>query len=221
MNAYADRQGTLVDDPELAALAGASSSVRPELAAVAATLRTARCLVTVVAQEPTGARRQARLAVSPAVTAVVLSRPGSRHQLRTVPGDLVPLVVARVVRLGPTRRRRDRAVELCDEEFAALVDADEPGAVDALPNEHPLRTEYTNNGWAVWSVLCAWAAPGGAQQCRRLDVVDARTAGLWHASTADGRTTLTPTTPTLVWQQLTALLPGDDELDLTTGRFTA
>ena len=112
-------------------------------------------------------------------------------------------------------------VELSDKDFAALVDANEPGPLDALPTEHPLRTEYTNQGWATWSALCAWAAPGRAQHSRRLDVVDARAVGLWSASTADGRTTLTPTTTTLVWQQLTALLPGDDELDLTTGRFTA
>jgi hypothetical protein len=126
------------------------------------------------------------------------------RDLVSVPTDLVPAAIARLVRLGPRPRPEAEAPVFGPDLVAGLLAADPTDrrrAADAL----------SLSGWRSWLAQMAWSDPRSGLTGRAVQVIDAE-AGLFLVDDDGERTTLWPTTPSAVWRLLVLLLPKSDEL---------
>jgi len=135
-----------------------------------------------------------------------LPDPGLRD-LVTVPADLVPAAIARVVRLGPRPRPEPEPLAIGAAPVSGLLAAERDErrrAAEALARVVP-------GPWRAWRAQMAWHDPRVGLTGRAVQVVDAA-PGMFLAVSDGERGTLWPTTPTGVWRLLILLLPRSDEL---------
>ena len=138
----------------------------------------------------------------------------------------MPALVARVVLLGP-RPRLITGVFQCPfvvvagltapdaEQRAASVDR----MAETCPTEWAELAEQLRGGrWRMWSARTTWPATEMTPTGRAVTVLDTP-AGVVRvnepqvdAADATDQTSLTATTPTEIWLELTRLLPTDAEL---------
>ena len=179
------------------------------------------CRLQVELRPGDGAERGGSGWVMSQAAALLLDLPEGLRELVTVHPTFVPAGLARVVGLGPRPRVPAEPLHLPEPLAAALTGPDVTArrdAADSISNHLDGTTarrvvrSLGRGSAGYWSVRASWpAAPDRAGE-RLLRVVDTGDAGLWLVEPGDGLTALWPTTPTVVWRALTALLPGDDEL---------
>jgi hypothetical protein len=133
-------------------------------------------------------------------SALVLPRDGDRR-LHVVPTSFLPAALARVNELGP--RPRAEAAERHRVGAGELARVLAAGS-GAIPPTVGLRRH--------WRVEARWPAAEGSPGVRHVEVLDTE-GGLWLVVPDDPEVELWPSTPTMVWRLLSALLPRDDELD--------
>lgn len=147
--------------------------------------------------------------LAPDGTALLLDLPDEGlRDLVSVPTDLVPAVIARLVRLGPRPQPKPEALTVASGPVARLLAADpdeRQRAAAALAAAVPM------NGWRTWMAQMAWHDPRGSLTGRAVQVIDAE-PGLFLVDDDGEWVTLWPTTPTAVWRLLTLLLPRTEEL---------
>lgn len=155
--------------------------------------------------------RRARLWVDARVAVLLMPEPDDRLRLATVPTPFLPAALARANDLGP-RPRIEPATRLsfAPDELARLLAERDPAAVATGDDAPALRT-LVGELREHWRVEARWAPSPESPGIRVVEVIDTN-AGLWLV-VPDGPTVeLWPTTPTLLFRQLTALLPTSEEL---------
>jgi hypothetical protein len=129
------------------------------------------------------------------------------RDLVTMPADLVPAAIARMVRLGPRPRPEPEPLPVDADVVAGLLAMD-PGerrrAAEGLSAVVPGPSR-------TWRAQMTWHDPRVGVTGRAVQVVDAE-PGLFLAAADGGEGTLWPTTPTAVWRLLIRLLPDSSEL---------
>jgi len=155
--------------------------------------------------------RRARLWVDARVAVLLMPEPDGRLRLATVPTPFLPVALARANDLGP-RPRLEPAIRLSftADELARLLAERDPAAVPPGAEAAALRT-LLQELCEHWRVEVRWTPSPQSPGVRVVEAIDTN-AGLWLV-VPDGPTVeLWPTTPTIVFRQLTALLPSSEEL---------
>jgi hypothetical protein len=132
------------------------------------------------------------------------------RDLVTLPADLLPAAIARVVRLGPRPTPEPEPLPVGSDLVAGLLAADPDErrrASDALAGVVRLNAGQ----WRTWRAQMTWHDPRVGLTGRAVQVVDAG-PGLFLAASDGEQGTLWPTTPTAVWRILIRLLPDNDEV---------
>lgn len=206
-----DRAGAA--PPELVAAGAVDDQGEPHpvplacLAAVAAP----HCRIAVRMTDPAGQPEQGDLWLGSEMAAGLLELPDGRVELGLLRPIFVPVMLWRVLRLGPRPR------------LSAAATTAGPAALDQLTDPRPARRAEAVRALADAGVVgveelrcdarvqASWLAPGGVPGARVVRVLDT-SAGLWQV-TADGdQARLTPTTASAVWRALVSVLPTDQEL---------
>lgn len=148
--------------------------------------------------------------VTPSAAALLLEVHQGVYDFVTLPPDLVPVSLARMVRLGPRRVGAREPVLLPD------------GMIDDLWHEDAGRRREAlgllggaKGRWA-WRAEMVWPTSDGRLEGTWVAAVDGPD-GLYLVE-GDGGGTLRPSTASEAWGYLVTLLPSDEELAVTTGR---
>ncbi|QSB15718.1 hypothetical protein JQS43_05100 [Natronosporangium hydrolyticum] len=199
--------------PELSA-AGAlddQGDLHPVPLACLATVAAPLCRIAVRMTDPAGRLEQGDLWLGPEVAGMLLELPDGRAELGLLHPIFVPVMLWRVLALGPRLRLSADAVAV------------DPGTLDQLTDPRPERRADAVRVLAQHGVTGAeelrcdarvqasWVAPGGAPGIRVVRVLDTP-AGLWHVTREGDLALLTPTTASAVWRELVSVLPNDQEL---------
>lgn len=138
----------------------------------------------------------------------------ARWRLHVVPTEFLPAVLARLNDLGPRPRHRPAVrLRFAAGGLAAMLASGDPSAVASGGNDNQRAAA---RGLVAglrehWRVEARWEPSRGSPGVRALEVIDT-VGGLWLVVPDGGDVELWPAAPTLVWRQLTALLPRDEDL---------
>ncbi|ADD41130.1 hypothetical protein [Stackebrandtia nassauensis] len=141
------------------------------------------------------------------------SEEGLRDFLALRP-ELIPVMVARIVHLGPRPRVDAEAVRLPRDVFEGLLGATEPERAAAAERCGGEPTNVigalVDGPWLYWTVTSSWYTPEGEPASRAVRVVDT-VAGLWSIHMDGMSVSMTPTNATAIWRGLSGLIPAETE----------
>jgi hypothetical protein len=168
------------------------------------------CRLSVRMRDGQGRTEQGDAWVNHEVAALLLDLPDGRCEFGAVHPAFLPVMLARVVELGPHPRLAAEPMPATPERLEQLTDPDpalrSKAAVELpAPGLAGLRRD--------WRIRVTWKPADGADGARALRVLDTP-AGLWLVEPHPERVVLFPTTPTAIWRALVRLLPTDAELPL-------
>jgi hypothetical protein len=146
---------------------------------------------------------------------------GSSDDPNTCTPTFLPEAVVRLVDLGPRVRPTEAGpLILSSSELDHLTssDAGRRGAApdrtrSSSPGSAGKATAQPFGGGAIarWEAVATWGASNGSSGRRGVQVIDSA-AGMWLVEPLGLGLMASPTTPSVLWRLLTALLPSDDEL---------
>lgn len=212
---YADG---MPEGPELAALreAGASTAghPHPDVANGLEAVTGYRSQLRLDCADHTGEELSGDGWASASDAALLLdSAPGLRDFLALRP-ELVPVMVARVVHLGPRPRHDSAPVLLPRDVFEGLLGAtarDRASAAERYGGEPSgLIGTLVDGPWLRWSVTSRWYTPEGDPASKVVDVIDT-VEGLWWVDMDGMDVSTRPTNATAIWRRLSSLLPAETE----------
>ena len=196
-------------------------AIRPAVEAARAPV----CVVDVAVAGTQGSTEH-RMWLAPAAAACLLHVSDGKYQVFVVDPTRVPALVAKVVRLGPRPRLTPGAVPCPFVVVAGLTapDAEQRAAsVDRLAETCPAEwaewaAQLRGGRWRMWSARTTWPATNMTPTGRAVTVLDTPTGVVRvdepqvDVADATDQTSLTATTPTEIWLELTRLLPTDADL---------
>jgi hypothetical protein len=175
------------------------------------------CRLQMASLDDSGERKAGDGWVSSDAAALLLDVPGGMRELVTVHPTLLPMAIARVVRLGPHKDPGREPLHLPRELYDGLLGADPAErrrAADGLfasASDPPLSAVVeclVTGPWRLWAATLTWTTPQGDPGVHTLQVVDT-SAGLCLVDTGWRDSTIWPTSATGIWRQLTLLLPDE------------
>lgn len=176
----------------------------PGLAAVADPI----CRLVVHLRDGQGRDERGDAWVGGDLVALLLDLPDGLCEFGTVHPTFLPVMLARIVELGPRPRLSGEPVPATPELLDRLTDPDPAQrAAAARPLAHPSLAQVRRD----WRAQASWHPAQGSAGVRALRILDTPD-GLWLVEPHAERAVLFPTTPTAVWRELTRLLPTDIEL---------
>lgn len=194
--------------------------VRPELAFDAVADPTAVAELSMASD--TGREVSGQVWVAPGGAAYLMTGPDDTCELLRTGPSFFPIAIARATGLGPRRRAAVTPWTLPPDAVEELLSADPArrrpvcdtiaaGTGDEVTAAYADR--IADGPWWRWSLQLRWPAAPGGPDGRALNVIDTED-GLLILSAHDDVVAFDPITPTEVWQLLSMILPGDDELAL-------
>lgn len=179
-------------------------ALAPGLAAVADPM----CRLAVRMRDGSGRTERGDGWVGGDAAALLLDLPDGRCEFGIVHPTFLPVMLARVVGLGPRPRLGGEPRQATVDQLDQLTDPDPASRSTAAarlsaPGLAELRSD--------WQLQAAWQPAEGSSGIRAFRVLDTP-AGLWLVEPHEHRPMLFPTTPSAVWRRLVRLLPTDAEL---------
>ena len=192
--------------------------VRPDLGLEAVVDPTAVAELTMISD--TGRDVRGQIWVAPGAAAYLMTGPDDTCELLRTPPGFFCVSIARATGLGPRPRAALTPWTLPQPSVEDLLSADPDRRrpvcdTIAAGTGDPVTARYADRlaagPWWKWGLQVQWPAAPGTADGRSLHVLDTE-EGLVVLSEHGQAVAFDPVSPTEVWQLLTMILPGDDEL---------